>query len=304
MTHPVVVSSPLADGIAHHVGTIERQHIVDRYRDLYGLDVSEYYSGLGGADIFECKATGYRFYYPFSLTGKESLYRQLEGTYDGTYKDDKWEYREALSMLNPSSRILDVGCGKGAFVRMAADAGHLARGLELNSESAAEARQRGLDVHAEMIEDHAAAHPAAYDHVCSFQVLEHIPNVRPFLEASLRALRPGGTLIIGVPNNDGFVGMDSNAVLNMPPHHMGLWTEKSLTALCGVFPILLEAIKFEPLQEINWYASVMERRGITNGATRAIYYRLGLDKMYRKWVNARKNSIHGHTIMAVFRKQK
>jgi SAM-dependent methyltransferase len=195
-----------------------------------------------------------------------------------------------------------VGCGKGAFVRLAGQAGLTIGGLELNSESAAEAREQGLDVRAEMIGDHATRHPDFYDCVCSFQVLEHIANVRPFIEDCLRALRPGGTLILGVPNNDGFVGMDRNAVLNMPPHHMGLWTKGSLIALVGLFPITLNAIRFEPLQEVDWYAAVRERLVISNKVAQSVYYRLGLAKLYRKLVNRRKNEIHGHTIMAVFQK--
>ncbi|SIO46341.1 Methyltransferase domain-containing protein [Bradyrhizobium erythrophlei] len=270
--------------------------------EIYGVDVSEYYAGLEAADIYECKATGYRFYYPFSLTGKEHLYRELEKTVDGTYKDDKWEYREALTFISGSCRVLDVGCGKGAFVLLADLAGHKAAGLELNSASAIEARQRGIDVRTELIAEHARKNSLSYDCVCSFQVLEHVPDVKSFLDSCLSVLCPGGLLILGVPNNGGFVGMDLDAVLNMPPHHMGLWTEKSLTALTSFFPLSLKAIRFEPLEELNWYASVMERRALSNSVAQAIYYKLGFGYLYRKWVRLRKSKIHGHTIIAVFQK--
>ncbi len=297
------IPSPLANGAnAELVGKVDRDLIVNRYKDIYHVDVSEYYLGLDGADIYECKETGYRFYYPFSLTGKESLYRQLEATFDGTYKDDKWEYRQALSLIPPKSNVLDVGCGKGAFVGLATRAGFAARGLELNSASASEARERGLDVLNELIGDHARNHQSAYDCVCSFQVLEHISDVRPFIADCLLALRPGGMLIFGVPNNAGFVGMDQEAVLNMPPHHMGLWSETSLVALARVFPIELKAIKFEPLQEIDWYATFMERRMIQNKTAQSLYYRFGFGSLYRNWVKMRRNKIHGHTILAVFKK--
>ncbi|MCK1518492.1 class I SAM-dependent methyltransferase [Bradyrhizobium sp. 190] len=297
------IESPVVDGaVAERVGEIDRERIVRRYMEGYGVDVSEYFAGLATADIYECNATGYRFYHPFSLTGKEHLYRELEKTTDGTYKDDKWEYREALSFIPGSCRVLDVGCGKGAFVVLANQAGHETTGLELNSASAMEARQRGIDVRTELIADHANKNSPAYDCVCSFQVLEHIPDVKPFLDSCLSVLRPGGLLILGVPNNGGFVGLDPDAVLNMPPHHMGLWTEESLTALTHFFPLSLRAIRFEPLEELNWYASVMERRALSNSVAQAIYYKLGISHLFRMWVRLRKSKIHGHTIMAVFQK--
>jgi 2-polyprenyl-3-methyl-5-hydroxy-6-metoxy-1,4-benzoquinol methylase len=297
------IPSPLVDGaVAKRVSSIGRQHIIDRYRQIYRIDVSDYYCGIDEAEIFECTSTGYRFYYPFSLTGRESLYRELEGTSDGTYKYDKWEYRQALSIVATSAKVLDIGCGKGAFVRMAGLAANSAVGLELNSASAAEARALGLDVRSELVGNHARQNKHSYDFVCSFQVLEHISDVKQFLTDCLLCLRPGGTFILGVPNNESFVGLDRDAVLNMPPHHMGLWTKDSLAALTKVFPIELDRIIFEPLEEVDWYATVMERRTLTNQKIRSLYYRLGGAKLLRGWVEQRKSRIYGHTVMAVFRK--
>jgi 2-polyprenyl-3-methyl-5-hydroxy-6-metoxy-1,4-benzoquinol methylase len=289
--------------MAEHVGSIPKGHIVSRYQDVYGVDVSEYYSDVPGAEVYECESTGYRFYYPFSLIGQEKLYRDLEGTVDGTYKDDKWEYQKALSYIKDGDRVLDVGCGKGFFVKLASDRGAIAHGLELNSESAAEAIQRGIGVvSTETIDSHARANPERYDVVCSFQVLEHIAGVTEFIENCLNTLRPGGLLIFGVPNNDGFVGVDGNAVLNMPPHHMGLWGEKSLRSLTKLFRLKLRSIELEPLSEYGWYAAVTEQQKIPRSLL-PLYYRFGIHLLFKKWIELRAHRIPGHTIIAIFEKQ-
>lgn len=301
---PHSIQSPLVKGAdARLIDSIESKFIIRMYQNSYGIDVSDYFSSIEHVQIYECSATGYRFYYPFTLTGKEGLYRQLEATVDGKYKDDKWEYRKALTFIQPPSRVLDVGCGKGAFVKLAGQAGLDAHGLELNSASAAEARQRGLDVSTELIGEHAKTHQGFYDVICSFQVLEHIPNVREFIQDCIDALRPGGVLIIGVPNNLGFVGLDRTAALNMPPHHMGLWTKKSLTGLADVFPVDIKAVELEPLAEVDWYATVMERIHIPYDVFRFLYYQLGIAAYYRKWLKARADRLPGHTILAVYEKR-
>lgn len=99
----------------------------------------------------------------------------------------------------PPARLLDVGCGSGEVLAVARDRGWEVAGAEPVEESAALARQRGLDVRAAMVQEAGLAE-RSYDVVSAFHVLEHIPTGTEFLRTAARWVRPGGHLVVEVPN--------------------------------------------------------------------------------------------------------
>lgn len=108
--------------------------------------------------------------------------------------------RRLRPWLRPGAHWLDAGCGAGELVFLLNRAGYRATGIEPNLAFAAYARQHlGLDVHTGLIED--LRFPAAsFDGICLFHVLEHLPDPVVSLAALSRWLRPGGMLVIEVPN--------------------------------------------------------------------------------------------------------
>ncbi|MEK7367247.1 MAG: glycosyltransferase, partial [candidate division NC10 bacterium] len=105
-----------------------------------------------------------------------------------------------LRRLGPGRgrRLLDIGAGSGLFVRMAREAGWEAEGTELSTESRAWARARhGITLH----DPEADLVPAgAYDVVSLVNVLDQAPDPAALLRAARAALRPGGRLLLRVPN--------------------------------------------------------------------------------------------------------
>ena len=114
----------------------------------------------------------------------------------------------------------------------------------------------------------------------------------------------GGLLILGVPNNDGFVDLDESFAggLNQPPHHMGLWGRCSLEALARLFPMQALALEVEPLAELGWYQAVLEKRYLRSWMLRKRYYWLGGEKLVSTYAQENAASIAGHSILAVYMK--
>lgn len=94
-------------------------------------------------------------------------------------------------------QLVDVGCGDGAFLVAARDAGWQVAGTELNTGLA---RQRGLRVEAELRE---LKELAPFDTVTLWHSLEHMPDPRSLLEDVAQMTVPGGVLLVAVPNAGG-----------------------------------------------------------------------------------------------------
>src|SRR5205807_2082657 len=95
--------------------------------------------------------------------------------------------------------LLDVGCGSGEVLRVAERRGWTATGVEPVAESAKIAQQRGLDVREALLDD-AGLPEHSFDVVTAFHVLEHMPDGVGFLRMLARYARPGGLVVVEVPN--------------------------------------------------------------------------------------------------------
>ncbi|WP_448528268.1 methyltransferase domain-containing protein [Raineya sp.] len=249
----VQVPNPIiSNGEVSLVKTIENSTIINLYHKIFNLSVNTYFKETE-TFILKCNTTGYRFLYPFDIAGDGSFYEFLQ-QYDWYYMPWKWEHqkvRDRINELGDELKILEIGCAKGSFIERLSQEGYKCVGLELNKKAKQEAQERELNVLAETIQEHSLKFENYYDIVCSFQVMEHIPNIGEVLEASVKSLKKGGSLFISVPNNASFLGLDENNPLNMPPHHMGLWDETALKNIAPFFGLEVKSIYLEPLQEYH-----------------------------------------------------
>jgi 2-polyprenyl-3-methyl-5-hydroxy-6-metoxy-1,4-benzoquinol methylase len=290
------------------VKTISASKIIRGYNRFLKLDVARFFKNTTEIYIAQCPTSGYQFYYPLNVAGDGPFYADLS-SHAWYYMDWKWENEEALKYISPATKVLDVGCAKGQFLeRIISTTACTAKGIELNEDAIEICNKKGLDVAYETVQEHAQTHQEAYDLVCSFQVLEHISEPLAFLAAKIQCLKPGGTLIIGVPNNDSFIKDDPLGLLNLPPHHMGLWTPGALQHLCKLFPLKEIAIKTEPFQAHHklYYIRIHLSKKFKSSILASILVKTGL---YKLFINLKKLdqalvTTPGHSVMAVFEKTK
>jgi 2-polyprenyl-3-methyl-5-hydroxy-6-metoxy-1,4-benzoquinol methylase len=109
-----------------------------------------------------------------------------------------------LLALPEQPRVLDIGCGMGFFLLAARQAGWTdVLGIDLSPQQIAVARSHRLEV--ELVDDTLAwlgARVERFDAVVMLDVLEHIAVDQQIeaIRAVHRALKPGGTVLIRVPN--------------------------------------------------------------------------------------------------------
>jgi SAM-dependent methyltransferase len=97
----------------------------------------------------------------------------------------------------PRARVLDVGCGTGATTVALRRFGSVS-GLDMGLAALRHARARGLPVACGSAE-RLPLDDGRLDVIVALDVLEHLEDDRRALREILRALRPGGVLLVTVP---------------------------------------------------------------------------------------------------------
>src|ERR1051326_4731206 len=169
-------------------------------------------------------------------------------------------------------RSLDVGCGTGANLQMLAKFG-VAEGVDVSMEALEFCRARGL---AKVKQGAAEALPyedASFDVVTGLDVVEHLDDDLTGLQEMRRVLRPGGRVLLFVPDFMFLWGVQDDishhrrrytlSALKGRLHEAGLRVERATYANITFFlPILIgravmRLTGFRPASENNLNAAVL-----------------------------------------------
>jgi SAM-dependent methyltransferase len=154
------------------------------------------------------------------------VYALFEERFRGRPADIEAGQRPYLDLVREApGPVLDVGCGRGEFLRLLGSAGIPGSGVEANPVSVQACRAEGLSVeHGDALEVLSRRPAGGLGAVVAFQVVEHWPvgDVFRFLQEARRCLAPGGLLVAETINADSVSAMrafylDPSHVRPVPP---------------------------------------------------------------------------------------
>ena len=133
----------------------------------------------------------------------------FEERFRGSREDIKGRLRVHLErvrgqpVVTPRHPLLDVGCGRGEWLELLAEAAVPAYGIDANPQIVDACRRRGLAVSRDDAIDHLARLPdGALGAISAFHVIEHLAleDMLRLIDEARRTLVPNGILILETPN--------------------------------------------------------------------------------------------------------
>jgi SAM-dependent methyltransferase len=151
----------------------------------------------------------------------------------------RWEFLRGIEDLGDVPLdVLEIGCGEGHFLELAAGRGHRPVGVDFTDSAVASARARGLRAFCGGF-DELARHIGSdqrFDAVALFQVIEHVADPGHIFSSIRSWTRPGARLLISCPGPRRFTRLireqqaGRRDFWDYPPHHVLRWTLPALRA--------------------------------------------------------------------------
>jgi ubiquinone/menaquinone biosynthesis C-methylase UbiE len=201
---------------------------------------------MAGWALAKCPRCGVRF------TVEVPSAEQIQGIYDEIYSEEG-HYRMLVDELRrhketgtgggghyrsrifldryepePGDRLLDVGCGAGTFMLNAQQRGWSVEGTDLSSTAVrASSDVHGLPVRVGDFLD-LDFEEGAYRAITAWEVFMHLPDPQAMLAKARRLLRPGGVVVLSVPNEGRKVPYARRGPESGPPVLLNFWDKASL----------------------------------------------------------------------------
>jgi SAM-dependent methyltransferase len=163
--------------------------------------------------------------------------------------------------------LIDIGCGRGDYLKRMKDLGWNVLGIEPDVVSAELAKKRGIPVIAGTL-DEARLPDGAADQITLQHVIEHLRDPVAVIHECHRVLRKGGRMVIYTPNNESlghrvfgeyWRGLE-------PPRHLFIFSKRSIKLLLLKTPFTEYHIKTVSVSSANIYDSslLIQKEGRIN----------------------------------------
>jgi 2-polyprenyl-3-methyl-5-hydroxy-6-metoxy-1,4-benzoquinol methylase len=197
-----------------------------------------------------------------------------------------------------SGMLLDMGAGTGAFVAAMQQAGWQAMGIEPDADT----RARAASLHGLTLLDKLQFGDLPTQHfdvITLWHVLEHVEDLHGYMDRLHQLLKPGGVLIIAVPN---YTSRD--AALYGPhwaaydvPRHLYHFSPRSMRVLLGRHQFNLSRIL--PMWFDSFYISMLSEQYKNGKAANLTAFLNG----FRSNLNAWKHPEEASSLMYIIRPQ-
>lgn len=139
--------------------------------------------------------------------------------------------------------VLDFGCGWGLTLQFLRERGAECYGVDPAHEAVSYCREQGLDVSVGHIDDFGEYGLRMFDVILMQNVLEHLKDPVRALRMLADRLKPGGVLVVAVPNDFNALQLSATELLGLrqwwvaPPAHLSYFDRDSLSRVidaCGL----------------------------------------------------------------------
>ena len=225
--------------------------VCGNFQDIFAL------CEVNGFSVYGCKACGADHVFP--SPGSESLKAYydrpewFEGGEPGGYKNYDQQTEWSVDAIKPvldefgeaqGLSVLDIGCGYGTHLELAASLGWKCFGVEVSAHARQVAQER-LAGKAYIVESVADLIPHEFDLVIMLDVIEHLPSPYTLFYSlfSIGAITPKTRIVISTPNAGSDEARQNPAawIYRHPPSHLTYYSADALR-------ILLEKLHFSNIE--------------------------------------------------------
>lgn len=184
------------------------------------LDVSQQYENLSTrqteyGNAIDTRFAGFENELESLKVGWDPKLDSLYASFEDRFRGEREEVQRRLEVYLPlltdagiTNGVLDIGCGRGEWLRLLHGRNIAAQGVDRNRVFIEECRRDGFDVAEADALDHLKELPAnSLNVVTSFHLVEHLPFevLIKLLDEIKRILKPGGLVILETPNPENFM---------------------------------------------------------------------------------------------------